>query len=389
MKENNTTTANTQSATKSFKALTILLIMVFATHATTAIDSQEQRLNQVEKEILAIDRWFAKQKKLKQDWSSELKKADLDVQQLKRKILVTATKLNSSNDLLVELETERSNLEAKRVKLSDSLSKHVRSAYKLQKSSPLKRLLEGESIDQFDQMMRFNRYLTSATKKLLEDYQKSLADIESSDKLAQATNEQIRESIKQNKRSVRLLRQKITKRKALIDELEVQQKDKKLEYRDLVAERESLEQLISELLVAESPQNIEPFLGSRNSLPTPIKGKISKKFGGKEEQDTLISQGLDILAPVGTPVHAISPGQIVFSDWLRGFGLIIIIDHGDDYMSLYANTEVLYKKQGEFVESGELIAEAGNSGGRKEPGIHFEIRHRGRPIDPEPWIKNQ
>jgi len=363
--------------------------MVFATHATTAIDSQEQRLNQVEKEILAIDRWFAKQKKLKQDWSSELKKADLDVQQLKRKILVTATKLNSSNDLLVELETERSNLEAKRVKLSDSLSKHVRSAYKLQKSSPLKRLLEGESIDQFDQMMRFNRYLTSATKKLLEDYQKSLADIESSDKLAQATNEQIRESIKQNKRSVRLLRQKITKRKALIDELEVQQKDKKLEYRDLVAERESLEQLISELLVAESPQNIEPFLGSRNSLPTPIKGKISKKFGGKEEQDTLISQGLDILAPVGTPVHAISPGQIVFSDWLRGFGLIIIIDHGDDYMSLYANTEVLYKKQGEFVESGELIAEAGNSGGRKEPGIHFEIRHRGRPIDPEPWIKNQ
>jgi len=389
LKENNTTTANTQSATKSFKALTILLIMVFATHATTAIDSQEQRLNQVEKEILAIDRWFAKQKKLKQDWSSELKKADLDVQQLKRKILVTATKLNSSNDLLVELETERSNLEAKRVKLSDSLSKHVRSAYKLQKSSPLKRLLEGESIDQFDQMMRFNRYLTSATKKLLEDYQKSLADIESSDKLAQATNEQIRESIKQNKRSVRLLRQKITKRKALIDELEVQQKDKKLEYRDLVAERESLEQLISELLVAESPQNIEPFLGSRNSLPTPIKGKISKKFGGKEEQDTLISQGLDILAPVGTPVHAISPGQIVFSDWLRGFGLIIIIDHGDDYMSLYANTEVLYKKQGEFVESGELIAEAGNSGGRKEPGIHFEIRHRGRPIDPEPWIKSQ
>ena len=389
MKENNTSTANTLSATKSFKALAILLIMVFATHATTAIDSQEQRLNQIEKTILSIDRWFAKQTKLKQDWSSELKKADLEIQQLKRIILVTATKLNSSNDLLVELEAERSNLEAKKIKLSDSLSKHVRSAYKLQKSSPLKRLLEGESIDQFDQMMRFNRYLTSATKKLLKDYQKSLADIESSDKLAQATNEQIRESIKQNKRSVRLLRQKITKRKALIDELEVQQKDKKLEYRDLVAERESLEKLISELLVAESPQKTEPFLGSRNSLPTPIKGKISKKFGAKKEQDTLISQGLDILAPVGTPVHAISTGQIVFSDWLRGFGLIIIIDHGDDYMSLYANTEVLYKKQGEFVESGELIAEAGNSGGRKEPGIHFEIRHRGRPIDPEPWIKNQ
>lgn len=389
MNESNTAVANKQSVTKTLKALTSLFIMGLAIQATTAIDSNEQRLDQVEQEILAIDRWFAKQKKLKQDWSSELKKADLEVQQLKRKMLTTSIKLNSSNDLLIKLETQRSNLEAKRIKLSDSLSKHVRSAYKLQKSSPLKRLLEGESIDQFDQMMRFNRYLTSATKKMLEEYQRSLADIEASDELAQTTNEQIRESIKQNNRSVRILRKKITKRKALIDELEVQQKDKKLEYHDLMEERESLEELIRELLVAESPQNLEPFLGSKNSLPNPIQGKISKKFGEKEEQDTLISQGLDILAPVGTPVHAISRGQIVFSDWLRGFGLIIIIDHGNDYMSLYANTEALYKKQGEFVESGELIAEAGNSGGRKEPGIHFEIRHRGRPIDPEPWIKNQ
>ena len=101
------------------------------------------------------------------------------------------------------------------------------------------------------------------------------------------------------------------------------------------------------------------------------------------------AQGLDILAPVGTPVHAVSPGQIVFSDWLRGFGLLVIIDHGNDYMSLYGNTEALYKTQGDLVEGGELIAEAGNSGGRQQPGIYFEIRHRGQPIDPEPWIKTQ
>jgi len=219
LNESNTAVANKQSVTKTLKALTSLFIMGLAIQATTAIDSNEQRLDQVEQEILAIDRWFAKQKKLKQDWSSELKKADLEVQQLKRKMLTTSIKLNSSNDLLIKLETQRSNLEAKRIKLSDSLSKHVRSAYKLQKSSPLKRLLEGESIDQFDQMMRFNRYLTSATKKMLEEYQRSLADIEASDELAQTTNEQIRESIKQNNRSVRILRKKITKRKALIDEL--------------------------------------------------------------------------------------------------------------------------------------------------------------------------
>ena len=196
------------------------------TQTVIATDLNEQRLNQVEKEILAIDRWFAEQKKLKQGWSAELKEADLEIQRLKRKIRVTNKKLDSSNGLLVELEAKQSELEDKKIKLFDSLSKHLRSAYKLQKSSPLKRLLEGESIDQFDQMIRFNRYLTTATKKMLAEYQQSLKDIEASDKLAQTNNKQIRESIKQNDRSVQALRKTITKRRILITELETQQKDK-------------------------------------------------------------------------------------------------------------------------------------------------------------------
>ncbi len=389
MKENNTKSLDRRSTTKSIESFVLALLMGTITQTVIATDLNEQRLNQVEKEILAIDRWFAEQKKLKQGWSAELKEADLEIQRLKRKIRVTNKNLDSSNGLLVELEAKQSELEDKKIKLFDSLSKHLRSAYKLQKSSPLKRLLEGESIDQFDQMIRFNRYLTTATKKMLAEYQQSLKDIEASDKLAQTNNKQIRESIKQNDRSVQALRKTITKRRILITELETQQKDKQLEYQSLVTERENIEKLIQELLATESPENIKPFLSSKNSLPNPMLGKITKKFGEEKDNGTLISQGLEILAPVGTPVHAISQGEVVFSDWLRGFGLLIIIDHGNDYMSLYANTEAIYKTKGALAESGEIIAEAGNSGGRKEPGIYFEIRHRGRPIDPEPWISNQ
>ena len=389
MKINKAAAKHIQSLTKFFKPLVFASAAGLVIQASSAVDAKESRLNQVEKEILEIDSWFAKKKKLKQNWSAELKKADLEVQSLKRKILVTNKNLDSSNDLLKALKGKKSILEIKRLELANSLSKHLRSAYKLKKSSPLKKLLEGESIDQFDQMMRYNRYLTNATNEVIKAYRESLEEIEDSDKLEQATNEKILESIEQNKQSLRTLRQTMIKRKILISEVEAQQKDKTLEYNNLVAERETLEELIEGLLAVDPTQNIESFLRAKNSLPSPLIGKIHRKFGEKKEKDTLPTQGLDILAPVGTPVHAVSPGQIVFSDWLRGFGLLIIIDHGNEYMSLYGNTEAIYKNQGDLVESGELIAEAGNSGGRKQPGIYFEIRHRGQPIDPEPWIQTQ
>ena len=389
MKINKAAAKHIQSLIKFFKTLVFASVAALVTQASSAVDAQESRLNQVEKEILEIDSWFAKKEKLKQNWSAELKKADLEVQRLKRKILVTNKNLDSSNDLLKELKGKKSILEKKRLELANSLSKHLRSTYKLKKSSPLKKLLEGESIDKFDQMMRYNRYLTNATNEVIKAYRESLEEIEDSDNLAQTTKEQILKSIGQNEESLLTLSQTIIKRKMLISEVEAQQKNKTLEYNNLVAERETLEELIAGLLTENSTQNIESFLGAKNSLPNPLRGKIHRKFGEKKENGTLPSQGLDILAPVGTPVHAVSPGQIVFSDWLRGFGLLIIIDHGNEYMSLYGNTEAIYKTQGDLVESGELIAEAGNSGGRKQPGIYFEIRHRGQPIDPEPWIQTQ
>ena len=349
--------------------------------------SREERLSQIEQEILQIDRWFLEQNKLKESWSTDLEKADLEIQNIKRKIFSSNKKLELSNNLLTKLKNERSNLNTEHENLSASLSKHLRSAYKIQKSPPLKRLLEGESINQFDRMMRYNRYLTTATQNMLEDFQNSITDIEANDRLAQIANTQIRESLLENEKSLIVLTQTVSRRKNLIRDLELEQQGKNLVYQNLLAERQELEEVIKKILATKSRDDFGTLLESKNSLPRPIDGKISKNFGEKKENDTLTFQGLQISASAGTPVHAIFPGQIVFSDWLRGFGLLIIIDHGREYMSLYGNTEALYKTQGELVESGEIIAESGNSGGQEEAGIYFEIRHRGQPIDPAPWLK--
>jgi len=98
-------------------------------------------------------------------------------------------------------------------------------------------------------------------------------------------------------------------------------------------------------------------------------------------------EGWVLSAPEGLPVRAIHHGRVVYSDWLRGFGNIIIVDHGDDYMSLYGNNETLYKQIGETVQAGDAVAAVGNSGGISETGLYFEMRHRSRPFDPLGWVK--
>ena len=100
-------------------------------------------------------------------------------------------------------------------------------------------------------------------------------------------------------------------------------------------------------------------------------------------------QGMVIQAPLGADVRAVAAGTVVFADWLRGFGLLAVVDHGDDHMSLYGYADALYKRAGERVEGGETIAAAGQSGGQQDVGLYFEIRRNGQPIDPRNWLRSR
>ena len=126
----------------------------------------------------------------------------------------------------------------------------------------------------------------------------------------------------------------------------------------------------------------------RGKLTMPTKGKIVAKFGQKREgaASTLAWRGLLIRAKQGQDVVAAGPGTVVFSDWMRGFGNLLIVDHGSNYLSVYANNETLYKSVGDSVKQGETIASVGSSGGEDAPGLYFELRYKGKPFDPSRWI---
>ena len=368
-------------------AILLLVISVFSSHS--AGQTKNQRLQEVEKELQEIEVWLSKNNRLKQERLGELRLADLEVQAIKKTISKSNQRLKKSQQSLEKLEEREAILKNKHNDLSRSLFQHIKNTYKLQKSSPLKKLLEGESIDRFDQMMRFNSYITQATLELLNDYENSISDLEMNEKKVLDLGENIQKTIKEKNQLLKSLQKQAKERLSLIGKIEEAKKDKELRYQQLRLERKTLEKLVQEILPEQPDDEVSDLPVFETPLIAPLIGKISKRFGEKKEDDILASQGVEISAPAGTPVQAIHTGEVVFSNWLRGFGLLLIVDHGNNYMSLYGNAEALLKTKGDQVESGELIAEAGNSGARKESGIYFEIRYRGQPIDPEPWFASK
>ena len=128
----------------------------------------------------------------------------------------------------------------------------------------------------------------------------------------------------------------------------------------------------------------------KGKLTRPVKGRMTGSFGNaRPDQPGAVWQGLQFRAQEGAEVYACAPGKVVFSDWLRGFGNLIIIDHGNTYMSIYANNEALFKNVGDIVKQGETISSVGSSGGVGEPGLYFELRYKGKPINPQPWLSQR
>jgi septal ring factor EnvC (AmiA/AmiB activator) len=130
------------------------------------------------------------------------------------------------------------------------------------------------------------------------------------------------------------------------------------------------------------------FSSLKGQLPWPVKGRLTNKFGSaRAEGAESIWDGVLINAGEGTEIRAVTSGKVVFSDWLRGYGLLIIIDHGKGYMTLYAFNQSLYRQVGEWVDVGEVIASVGQSGGRSHSGLYFGIRNKGKPVDPLEWCR--
>ncbi len=184
------------------------------------------------------------------------------------------------------------------------------------------------------------------------------------------------------------------KRNQLLTRLEQEINNQEKNLSELEGSRNRIENLLmslGELLadIPQSPSDSRPFKQQKGKLPWPASGPFLATYGEPRKQGGLKWNGVLISTAHGTPVRAVSHGRIAFADWLQGYGFITIIDHGEGYMSLYGHNETLIKQAGDWVNSGEVIATSGDSGGQPMPGVYFEIRSRGKPVNPGGWCSRK
>jgi septal ring factor EnvC (AmiA/AmiB activator) len=237
--------------------------------------------------------------------------------------------------------------------------------------------------------VHYASYITRASAAMLADYRSAIAEAKRLSEEAEARRDRLKavQTAAREERE-RLLAERRERRRVLARVADDVRKSRK-EINVLRADAERLARLVEELgRLVEAQARKEPFSKLRGRLSLPVRGELTRRFGAQRAAAAGVeAKGVFIRAPEGRLVRAVAGGQVVYAEWMRGFGNLLIVDHGEAYLSIYANNESLLKQVGDIVALGEAIATTGASGGNEQTGLYFEMRHLGRAFDPLRWVK--
>jgi murein hydrolase activator len=385
------------------KALLCFIIALVATFNTTPIlyaetDTQhaaeetqaKQKLDQVRTEIRKISDAQKKTDIEKSQNVAALRDQELKIAASAKELRTFDQQLATQQTKLDQLTTQRDALDVKLKTQRDALAALVRSAYIMGHNEELKLLLAQDDISSIGRMLAYYHYFEHARvgeiDNLLKDLE-SLAQVQSAIERETAVLQTDRE---QRAAEAQRLETERADRRVVLGQLDATLKDEATRLAALGKDEKGLLDLLEKLrdIFADIPKQIagaEPFVQLRGRLIWPLHGKLQASSAAAASEGE--NHGVLIAAPVGGEVHAVSHGRVVFADWLRGFGLLLIVDHADGYLSLYGCNETLLKDVGDWVNSNEVVATSGDSGGHGAPGLYFELRHDGKAVDVRAWMK--
>lgn len=341
-------------------------------------------------------RMHALQKKLESNQSRK-SSAEQELRDVEKKISETTRELRRIDDTLKTSGRQLTELQGRKKEQALALQQqrqHIaseaRASYAMGRQQQVKLMLNQEQPSAVGRMLTYFGYLSRARMAQIESIHTMMDELHETESAIQSKTRSLTElQSRQQSASTRLREKKQAREQVLVqinrklenqsDELQRLRTDEK-QLQKLLA---SLQELLSDIPADASLQ--QPFKSLKGKLRWPARGKLTTRFGSRRGNSGLTWQGVTISAPEGAGVRAVSQGRVAFADWMRGFGLLLIVDHGDGYMSLYGHNQALYKEVGEWVDTGELVATLGASGGQTRPGLYFELRHKGRPVNPVRW----
>ncbi len=368
------------------------LILHYPQSSAAASDSEKtkKKLEEVQHKIKKLEKNLYHSRHQEKSLTQDLAKTEKDIGEYSEKMRTFSSKNSALNDKLTHLQKERTILGQQCASQQTAVLQLMQYNLQHDKKEKLQLLLSQNNFSSLARTDQYYQYFYAAKSKKIASLQKQLDNIVLLQH--QITHTQQQTKILQEKwesEKKQLESQKI-KRTQILTQLSKQLQKDQTELSQLAEQEKHLESLVQTL---EHKLKAIPLLGNSSFAFAKMKKQLTfplsdshAKIGVHPLLSSKQNKKSYIHAKTDTPVVAIASGRVVFSEWLRGIGLLLIVDHGNGYMSLYGNNQKLYKSLGDSVKQGEMIARVGQSGGHAEPGLYFEIRKDGKALDPSPWF---
>jgi murein hydrolase activator len=349
----------------------------------------EAELSAVRKEIKELQEKITRETTRRDEGARALRTAEVEIAAATRKLAEVRGDLKAQESARrdLERETERANRSLAAEK--DALARQVRSSYMAGREELTKLLLSQESPAALGRMLVYFDYYNRARSARIGAVAGELEKLAELGAATARVEAELAELEAAQTRDVAALEKSRNERSALVAKLDEEIRDGNAAVSKLRAEEQRLADLVRRLTEAMAGFPVdsdEPFAKSKGKLAWPVQGRLAGDYGEPRGAGPVKWNGVLLEAAAGTPVRAVHRGRVAFADWLTGLGLLVIVDHGGGYMSLYGHNEALLKEPGDWVEPGEPIAQVGDTGGQARAGLYFEIRFNGEPVDPNPWM---
>jgi septal ring factor EnvC (AmiA/AmiB activator) len=350
-----------------------------------------RQLQALQARIQKLQQSLETDRERKDQLQQSLRAAEREIGLAQRQLRRLQQQLADSERRLQRLEAAYAGELGQLARLREQLARDARAAYSVGRQERVKLLLNQEDPAAVGRMLTYYRYFAQARTTRIADVNQHLDELARLETASAAERRDLARLHGEQQQKTASLQEHQQQRQRVLARLQGDIRSKDTELQQLARDEKRLQELVRSLqdLLADIPRSTgaqRPFKERKGSMGWPVRGTLAARYGTQRALGDLTWRGVLIDAPAGSEVRAVAHGRVAFADWLRGFGLLMIVDHGDGYMTLYGHNQSLYKEAGEWVDTDEVIAAVGASGGQGEAGLYFEVRHNGRPVNPVSWI---
>lgn len=362
--------------------------LIAASHGALAADANDAELKKLRGHIESLQQKLDQTRDQRDVARAALRPVERRISQQVRALRASKTELATANKKLGKLHTRQQTAAIALYRQRQQLGQHARAAYALGQQDQLKLLLNQQDPAAFSRVLTYYRYFADARVSRINSLKNDLRQLTQLQNRISHQRQQLLTIQQRRQRESQELNNSRRARATLLASLNRELRSGAEKIARLKRDEKRLDNLMRGL-PDSTPRDVtgNKFARARGRLPLPVRGRVTIRFGTRRPLGDLKWKGIFLSTPTGREVKAVFAGRVVFADWLQGYGLLLILEHGDGYMTLYGNNESLTQQVGDQVEAGNVIALTGNTGNIARSGLYFEVRHQGTPRNPLRWCR--